>query len=673
MVRDEESLSPGDTTWVTVVDTLTMTVTGKHAEVEPVLASDTLDLGAICLGDTARTNIMIQNIGGCVSDITLALFIDDGAGAFVLGPSATFPVSIARGARGQIAIEGRGIRAGVLRGIVECRTPAEPQVVRIPVKLRVDVPTLTAVPDTIDLDTVCPGTPIAGTVRLRNATACVVVVDSVTTTGDSLVPAGNRFSISAQGAGSMGFTSLGTSVGPYQAVARVHTAFGVVNVVVRGIVAERMIAQPTNVAYGDVRVGTSSTRTVPIVNTGTVPVTLRSCTISGPHAAEYSVVVPAPLPLQLNPGTSIDVEVISAPTDIETRTAVLSIRTDQPLCAALAPVALRTRGIQPLFDVVTRSVDAGARCLNEAYDTVIVVRNAGNASLTVTAISWTSTNVSMASPALPFVVDSGSSVEMRVRITPGGIGPEQIVGLVEMDGDWLTPVDTIIGLRHLGTVCGRLVLDTIRAEVGSVPTMRVTLLPRPAGTDVVSALNAYGGRHTFTLLADPDLVRFRSQVGGGLSGANSSVSARSITVDHTGVVGNDAALISVPFDLLLSSLSRAVVAISVDDFVDGYHDLDRSPGLVVAEYCAKDERLVRVGGGTMLWQSGATVKVATQRATEYTLVIYAIDGREVYACRGQTVEGSTSVIDLPALPHGPCVGVLTTQDDVRSLIIRGHQ
>jgi hypothetical protein len=263
-------------------------------------------------------------------------------------------------------------------------------------------------------------------------------------------------------------------------------------------------------------------------------------------------------------------------------------------------------------------------------------------------------------------------MEVRLRVVPGSIGPEQVVGRVAMDGDWLTPMDTTIGIRHVGTVCGRLVLDTIRAEVGTVPTMRVQLLPRPAGTDVVSALNAYGGRRAFTLRADPGLIRFRSEVGGGLSGAGVVTSASGITVDHTGVVGGDAALITVPFDILLSSSSRSVVEIDVDDFVDGYHDLDRSPGLVIAEYCAKDERLVRVGGGTLVWQAGRTVKVATPSPVEYRMVIYTMDGREVSMHSGRTEHGSTSAIDLPQLPMGVYVAVVTTPTDVRTLPLYGQ-
>jgi Abnormal spindle-like microcephaly-assoc'd, ASPM-SPD-2-Hydin len=68
----------------------------------------------------------------------------------------------------------------------------------------------------------------------------------------------------------------------------------------------KLTISPTSVAFGDVRLRTSSTRTVKLTSTGTAPVTIRSGSLTG---TGFSASGATTAPLTLNPGQSVTIEV----------------------------------------------------------------------------------------------------------------------------------------------------------------------------------------------------------------------------------------------------------------------------------------------------------------------------------------------------------------------------
>ncbi|MBK6420382.1 MAG: choice-of-anchor D domain-containing protein [Ignavibacteria bacterium] len=668
VVRDEESLLPGDTTWVSLIDTLTVTVNGKLAEVEPVLPSDTLDLGTVCIGDTAIDDVFVQNVGGCSADIINATFINDALGTFALDTGAVIPQTIQRAQRGRVLINGRGLRVGVAIGVLELRTPALPGIMLVPVKLRVDVPAYATTVDTIDLDTICPGVDIASALQVTNATACAVTIDSIEILGpDSLTCSPvNGFTISARGRVSLGLSAFPRVDGPFLSTIRIRsTVAGDRTVVVRGIAATRSMSAPPTISFGDVRVGTSLTNRVSILNSGTAPVTVRAVAITGAQSAEYAfVVVGGPLPLTLAPGASLDLDVTSTPTDIESRRATLSVTTEQPLCVTLQPIALSTRGIQPLLDVVTREVIGGRRCVGAPYDTMIVMRNVGNAPLNVTNVQWSAPWATSIGVTLPFTLDSGATMSMPVRVDAPLVGPNQATCTITMDGDWLTPSDTLIQLSTAGLVCGTMYVDTIYADVGTRPNVNVRLQPDGRTTQTEAALldliNAYGGRRTLTLRADRTLLLFGNTVTGALSGATAAPSSGAVLIDQQGAMVQSPVLAAVPADVMLSSTSRSIIDLSITDLVDGYHDLRIESGLLLASYCAKDERLVQVGTAPLVWAERENIVLYARESSMCHVSIYTLDGRSIFQHSSSVNSGETVRIAVPHESSGTYYAVVTT-------------
>ncbi|MBC8124224.1 MAG: choice-of-anchor D domain-containing protein [Candidatus Kapabacteria bacterium] len=671
VVRDDETLFLGSTTFVDIIDTVVVTVVGKLAELDPVLPSDTLDLGIVCINDTAFDDVLIQNVGGCSADIISARFVNNAGGIFSVSPTAAIPQTIARAQRGLIAIEGMGLRVGIAIGMLEITTPAVPGTMLVPVKLQVDVPTYTTSKDTIDLDTICPGVNIAAALLVMNATACAVDIDTIEVLGpDSLSSSPiSGFTISSRGRVSIALSAFPIVDGPFQSVVRIRSSVaGDRDVVVRGTAATRTLSAPPTVVFGDVRVGTTLVQRVTITNSGTAPVTIRSVNVGGANASEYStVVVAGPLPQTLVPGASLDIDVTSAPTAIEARRATLSVTTDQPLCATVQPIAMTTRGIQPLLDVVTREIVGGRRCVGAPYDTTIVMRNVGNAPLDVSNIVWSEPWVTVIASTVPFTLDSGTTTSITVRVDPLKIGQNTATCTITMDGDWLTPTDTLIQLASAGLLCGTVYADTMYADVGTRPLANIRLVPDerttiPAGqgTSLTSLIDAYGGRRSISMRADPSLLLFGNTVTGALTGAAATITADRVTIDHQGAMVQSPILASVPVDVLLSVASRTPVDITVLNLVDGYHDLRVEPGLVIASYCAKDERIVQGGSGPIVWSENDEVVISALQTSAYRISFHTVDGRTLVESSSTLAAGETTRISMPQGATGPVYAVVTT-------------
>ncbi|MBK6292843.1 MAG: hypothetical protein IPF59_14040 [Ignavibacteria bacterium] len=100
------------------------------------------------------------------------------------------------------------------------------------------------------------------------------------------------FAISARGRVSLGLSAFPRVDGPSFSTIRIRsTVAGDRTVVVRGIAATRSMSAPPTISFGDVRVGTSLTNRVAILNSGTAPVTVRAVAITGAQSAEYAFVV----------------------------------------------------------------------------------------------------------------------------------------------------------------------------------------------------------------------------------------------------------------------------------------------------------------------------------------------------------------------------------------------
>ncbi|MBK6292841.1 MAG: T9SS type A sorting domain-containing protein [Ignavibacteria bacterium] len=119
-------------------------------------------------------------------------------------------------------------------------------------------------------------------------------------------------------------------------------------------------------------------------------------------------------------------------------------------------------------------------------------------------------------------------------------------------------------------------------------------------------------------------------------------------------------LAAVPVDVMLSSTSRSIIDLSVTDLVDGYHDLRVESGLLLASYCAKDERLVQVGTAPLVWAERENIVLYARESSIYHISIHTLDGRSVYDQGSSINSGETVRVAVPHESSGTYYAVVTT-------------
>lgn len=680
VVRDWESLTPGDTTWVEIVDTVTVTIIGKHAEVQALVAGDTLVLPRICVRDIRRDSMQIQNIGGCNATLATVRMSNDAGGVFSIGTETTIPQTIARGERGQVYISATSATAGTFIGEIEITSVAKPGTIRVPVKIVVDQPSYSIPSDTLFIDTVCPNVSSARTLRILNNTGCDVRIDSVRSIGVQSLgvsPAGG-FLVGARSNVSVALSASPTFEGPFETVVRVYSQeSGDRDVVVIGYSANRSLDVTASIDAGRCRVNRQTALTggpITVTNLGSAPITITAIRISGQHPQEFTVSPSSgqPLPITIPANGTLLFDVGALPTAIGNRTAIVLFETEQPLCNPMPTVTLVMYGVQPLVDVEKHDVQRGNVCLGGTADTVVVLRNLGNEPYNVESIQCIGSTAFVLTKPAPFTVDSGESVALTFQFTPSRIGQETCECFFETDGDWFTPTDTTLRLGVTGIVCGTLWADTVTGYVGTLAPVQIHFLPdertQLTQAQLMQAIADHGAPIELSVSISPDLARISEQVGGGMQGAVVTQRANGISMRVPTLPNNGAALFAdLQADVLLGSLNRSVIRVELLSMANGMHDVQVHDGLIRSEYCAFDQRRVNVvQNGVGIVHDGNGVRILGFENTFVTVQWFTVHGSMISEYTAGIDQGSSIDAHVPEKSVGVLLLVVTTSKGVQT-------
>jgi hypothetical protein len=685
-VRDFESLLPGDTTFAFVRDTATITGVGKEAEFSFAQTTDTLDFGAVCVGDTTTEDWQVRNVGGCTLDLTnYRVAIEPGA--FDLVTPALSPansVTIDRGGLKPLTIRFNPTSPGAHQALLILEGDAFPFRDTLVVRGRGDIPGYTLTAQPIVFDTICPGSPRSLPLTLTNPTACPVLIDS-------LVPPGAEFSV----APSRGFTippfssvnvqvlaSAPATPGTYGGDLAVRSnEAGDRSVKITAVVASRALQTAPRIDFGDVRVRRSGQMPLVIRSTGDAGVEIARIYLAGTNTSEFTLTYPpgTSFPLYLPPGASLAVQVDFAPSDIDARRAVVAVETTPgKACSTLDPIALEGRGVLPIIDVPRRSLDFGRVCVGASVDTAIAVRNLGNAALTIDALTISGSADLQAVEGMPVTVAAGEERSVRVRFTPTLLGTIATELKIGSDGDWFTAPDTLVRLTGTGSLCGTLSVDTVHALVGDIVKIPIRFTPR-AGLDLkradVADLMNRSGRRSFTIMVGNSIRNLRFQgiadTAGMVSGLTvppqATITPTSILLasdDSHGDLRSSDLLGVLRGDVLLGDGSRTPLPLDVQEFAGGYADLDLHDGLLVADYCAIDKRYLDVSGAKpfsrpsqMPLPATGMIEFYLPAAAEASLKLIDPLGRTVGVLFNGTAEKGLHAVGLPT--EGVASGMYT--------------
>jgi hypothetical protein len=197
---------------------------------------------------------------------------------------------------------------------------------------------------------------------------------------------------------------------------------------------------PGNLALGSTCVGSATTATLQVCNTGKADLSVDPITSSSPA---FSVVAPlSGYPLVVGPDSCFPFAVNFAPIGPGAVTATLTIPSNDPVNPSMT-VQVSGTGTQPAIRV-TGSTDFGNVCAGSPSEKTVSVCNVGACPLNVTATSLGAcTDFTLVDNPFPASVIPGACFDVAIRFTPTSAGLKTC-NLVVSSTDPLKPTDTLI-------------------------------------------------------------------------------------------------------------------------------------------------------------------------------------------------------------------------------------
>lgn len=611
-IRDFDGFPGGDT--LIVRDTAVISGTGKSEEFYFADKKDTLDLGAVCIGDTATFEWAILNRGGCDVTIRDYNFYGNSLNQFSLGNAADYPLVIPKADDGSI---GRALvrfipnTQGSDTTLLVLESPSAPGFDTLVIIGRADLPTFDIQQTEVAFDTICPGTKYSFSLKLDNPTACVVDIDTVfiTSTSNAFTVNPVKFTIPSNGSANANIVAEFTNEGTYNGTVtiRTNTGFEMTRDISAVVVTRSLVTELTK-DFGDVRIGNSSTLQAVVTSTGSAGVEINDIRIRGVHPNDYTVILPTGVnyPIYLSPGVSQQFDIQFDPQDIENRTAFLDyVMNEKAICEEPENTDITGRGFRPVINMRENSIFLGDVCIGESIDTLAVIRNFGNGALDVISVSETGAGNIDINAGLPITIDVGESKDVAINFTPKQIGDFEKKIYFESNGDWLAGPDTLL-IRGRGIVCADISVQSVYGTVGTDVNIPVKITPK-AGTglttqDIAQLMNdANKTGIEFTISHNHKITRFNNKpVTEGYIAGNETLTIfpEHINVTSNGNLNQDGLLAVLNAEVLLGDDFETPLELRIDNFADGYSRVNARGGKLIAEYCSFDKRLIDASGVT---------------------------------------------------------------------------
>ncbi len=607
-IRDFDGFPGGDT--LIVRDTAVISGTGKSEEFYFADKTDTLDLGAVCIGDTAIFEWAILNRGGCDVTIRDYNFYRNFLNQFSLANASDYPLVIPKqddGSIGRALIQFIPNTQGWDTTLLVIESPSAPGFDTLVIIGRGDLPTFEIQQTEVAFDTICPGTKYPFSLKLDNPTACVVDIDTVfiTSTSNSFSVNPVKFTIPSNGSANANIVAEFTNEGTYTGTVTIKTASGFeMTRNISAVVATRSLVTELTKGFGDVRIGNSSTLQAVVTSTGSAGVEIDDIRIRGVHPNDYTVILPAGVtyPIYLSPGESQDFDIQFDPQDVENRSAFLDyVMNDKAICEEPENTDLTGRGFRPVINMRENAIYLGEVCIGESIDTTAVIRNFGNGDLEVISTAEIGTGNINVNAGLPITIEVDNSKEVAINFTPQQIGDFEKKIYFESNGDWLAGPDTLL-IRGRGIVCADIYVESVTGVVGTNVDIPVRITPKE-GTglttqDIAQLMNdANKTGIDFTISHNFRIARFNNTpVNEGYIAGNETltISMDNINVSSNGNLNQDGLLAVLNAEVLLGDDFETPLELQIDNFADGFSRVNTRDGILIAECCAFEKRLVDV-------------------------------------------------------------------------------
>lgn len=400
--------------------TMNVPLTGTGTQAGLTISPASFNFGSVVDGQTKSQSFTVTNSG--TAPLTIAQLSVTGSGYNVGG--LVTPATLAAGGATTFSVLFAPTTAGSLAGTVSVMSnaPNSPTAVPLSGTGTAASVTLTSNPSSLSFPTVNVGSSSSQNVTITNASSSSVTLSQVTLNATDFAVSGisTPMTLTAGQNASMSVSFSPKALENISGNITVTTSQGsssVISVTGAGVEAGLKIT-PTSASFGNVTVGSPSTQTIQLTNSGTATLTITQVSASGSGFSTATL----SLPISLNPTQSTTFNIQFAPPSAGTDSGSVSIVSNAP--GSPATIALSGTGMAAthLLSFSSTSLSFGNVNTGSQSTQSITVTNTGNANVTISQIVESGTGFALNGASIPVTLTPGQNLSFSVNFTPSAVG-----------------------------------------------------------------------------------------------------------------------------------------------------------------------------------------------------------------------------------------------------------
>jgi hypothetical protein len=389
-------------------------------------STNALDFGNTIVG-TASSKTLTLTANGSAS-VTVSQVSVTGAGFSVSGLS--LPLTLAAGASTTLTVTATPQSTGTNSGSLNIASNATNSAASVALTTVASVSPSAVIalsPTSLNFANVTVGSSSTKSVTISNTGSASLTISQIAPTGVGYSVSGFALPLTVAAGATTSFTvsfapsATGTAGGGVSLVSNASNSPASLPLSGTGAAAPvaQLSANPATASFGSVTVGSSSTQSVSVTNSGNMNVTISQITTSGAAFSLNGVSVP----LTLAPGQSSTYIAQFAPTAVGSASGQITFTSNasgSPTLISLSGTGAATPVAQLTVNPV--SLSFGSLTVGSSATQSVTISNSGNANLTISQISTSGTGFSGSGITLPLTLTPGQTARYTAQFAPAATG-----------------------------------------------------------------------------------------------------------------------------------------------------------------------------------------------------------------------------------------------------------
>lgn len=512
--------------------------TTTQANVTPA----SVNFGNVMVGAQSTAVLTMSNTGGAT--VTVTQVSASGSGFSVTGPA--LPLALTSGRAASFAVAFAPVTATSSTGSVSISSDASNGPVTIPLAGAGETMSVSVSPAAINFGSVNVGASSTQSVAVTNTGTASVIVSQASASGAGFAVSASSLPVTLAGGQSAALpvifapTTGGSATGSVSIVSSAGTSA----VALAGSGGTfQLVASPSSVNFGSIKVGGNSSQPVSLTNTGNSPVVVSQATASTGFTLSGLA-----LPITLAAGQSASFSVAFSAGAAGNTAGSISIASNA--VGSPLSIPLSATGVVYQLTVSPSSYNFGSVNVGSSASDTIWVNNSGSAPVTISQAALSGAGFSFTGISFPVTLSTGQSVSFSAMYQPAAAGAAS--GSITLTSN-ASNSPTAIALSGTGATQGLSITPT-SLSFGNVVLGNNSALPMTVtntGTGQVTISQATASGSGFSVTSGPTLpltlnagqnavfdVTFNPPAAGGTTGSftvASTAGSPSSSLSATGV------------------------------------------------------------------------------------------------------------------------------------------